>query len=805
MTDTFVPEEPEEPEADITLLDNGDMEIVLPEDIEPLLEGEGVASSDIFDENLAEYLEDDLLQTIAQEAIDGYESDKNSRTDWEEQLKYGLNYLGIKVEETSDPFPGACNATHPLILEAAVKYQSKAIQELFPASGPVKTRILGNITPEKESQAQRVKNFMNYQLLEQMPEYYDDTERMLFAQAIIGSAFRKTYYDPMLGRPVSEYIPIDEFVISNDETSLTFAKRYTHVLKYSGATVRSLQARGIYRDIELAEPAQSSVGEIQDKLNKLGGFETLSAADPVHEVLEQHCYLELPKEVETRADQYDIELPYVVTVDKNSNKVLSIYRNWDENDVYKNKLEWFTHRKFVPGFNFYGYGLISLVGNLTASATAALRSLVDAGQFVTLPAGFKARGVKIVGDNGPIEPGEFRDVEATGMDLTKSIVPLPYREPSQTLLALLQFMDERGQRFADTTEQVLAESQNVGPVGTTLALLEAAAKFFAATHKRNHKAQRDEFRILSRINADNLPEEYPYEVPGEDRRIKALDFDARIDILPVSDPNIPSQAHRLSMAQAQFEIAKQTPQLHDMKEAVRRVYSAMGVEDIDKLMPPPQQAFSGDPVMENMRVMTGASVQANEMQDHDAHIMVHTAFLEDPQFLQNTIGQAQAPVMAAHIKEHMALKYKKQMESVLGTRITGQQLPPNIQIPLSQAEAEAGQQIKAAAEASLVTDTEKAAIVSQQNRDQLDREKFEFDKLSTAAELALKDNEQNLRELDIFLKASQADDTLDLQAATAKLRANTAIIKDTLDLITARENRKANTVENEKNRKAKNQ
>ena len=436
--------------------------------------------------DMSELLEEDELNDIANDVIENYQSDKDSRAEWESMFESGFDLLGLKLEQGSEPFEGACTAVHPLLIESAVKFQSKASGELFPSSGPVKAQILGKSDTEKELQANRVQNFMNYQVTEQMPEYFDEFERMLFHLPIIGSAFKKLYYDATTKRPRSEFIPIDQFYVSYYATDLANADRYTHVIYRSPVEIARDINAGVYQDVDLPTPSSNNITTFAEKMDTIIGLSPSSDNDPQYVLLEQHCYLDIEEE--------DIPLPYIVTVESQSRQILSIRRNYNQDDPNKEKIGHFVHYRFVPGFGFYGLGLIHFLGNLTMSATAAMRSLIDAGQFANLPGGFKAKGVRMVGDNEPIAPGEFKEVEATGIDLSKAIVPLPYKEPSSTLFQMLNFVATAGQKFADSTEQVISDAASYGPVGTTMALLEASSKFFSAIHKRLHKSQKDEFQ-----------------------------------------------------------------------------------------------------------------------------------------------------------------------------------------------------------------------------------------------------------------------------------------------------------------------
>jgi hypothetical protein len=494
-------------------------------------------------ENLAEDLDDFDLIRIAEGVYDRYDADVNSRSEWESMFERGFDLLGLKLEDTSEPFEGACTAVHPLLIESAVKFQSKAIGELFPPAGPVKSQVLGSEDYKKDQQARRVQDFMNYQLTEQMPEYFDEFERMLFHLPLIGSAFKKVYYDASLERPVSEFVPIDQFYVSYYASDLRKADRYTHIIYRSPHDLMREIRSGMYLDIDLPDAYVPSPTPISSKIDTVMGMSQTGEDDPQYVLLEQHCYLELEADSEYSEG---VALPYIVTVEEQSRRVLSIRRNYRPDDPTREKIMHFVHYRFVPGFGFYGLGLIHFLGNLTLTATAAMRALVDAGQFSNLPGGFKAKGVRIVGDNDPIAPGEFKEVEATGMDLTKSIVPLPYKEPSSTLFQMLNFVTATGQKFADSTEQVVSDASTYGPVGTTMALLEASSKFFSAIHKRLHKSQKDEFKILAKINYHYLPNEYPFEVPGMSQKILKKDFDGRVDVIPVSDPNIPTISPAIS-------------------------------------------------------------------------------------------------------------------------------------------------------------------------------------------------------------------------------------------------------------------
>ena len=605
------------------------------------------------------FLSEEDVERIGSMVMDSYEADKESRSEWESMFEKGFELLGLKLNTTSEPFQGACTAVHPLLIESAVKFQSKASEELFPPQGPVKAQIIGVPSAEKEEQSYRVQTFMNYQLTEVMPEYFDEFERMLFHLPLVGSAFKKIYYDPASDRPVSEFVPVDQFYVSYNATDLRRADRYTHIIYMTPHELQKQMMSGMYRDVDLSDPGAFEPSSMSQTINSIMGIEFNAEYDKQYTLLEQHLYLEL--------DGDDFPSPYIVTIEKDSGKVLSIRRNWNEGDPTCEKKMFFTHYKYVPGFGFYGLGLIHFLGNLTMSATLAMRSLLDAGQFANLPGGFKARGIRIVGGDDPIAPGEFREVEATGMDLNKAIVPLPYKEPSQTLYQLLGFITQAGQKFADSTDAVVADSTNYGPVGTTLALIEASAKLFSAIHKRLHKSQKDELRILARLNYEFLPEErMVLPIPGMDLPIFRSDFDGRVDIIPVSDPNIPSHAHRLAQAQMLLQISAQTPPgTYNMREVHRSLLSAAGITDPNRFLSPEKQPQPQDPVSDVIAASKGMPIAAFPGQDHQAYITVFSSFLQDPTLGQNTALQSIGPLLQAAIRDHMMMQYQETMGGFL--------------------------------------------------------------------------------------------------------------------------------------------
>ena len=635
------------------------LDFILPEGMDEAIPFEP-APEIFFEDNLAEeYLDESEIERIGSMVVDAYTADKESRAEWESMFEKGFELLGLKLSTTSEPFEGACTAVHPLLIESAVKFQSKASEELFPPQGPVKTQVIGNPSIQKEQQSERVQSFMNFQLTEVMPEYFDEFERMLFHLPLVGSSFKKIYYDPASERPVSEFVPVDQFYVSYNATDLRRADRYTHVIYMTPHELQKQIMSGMYRDIDLSEPNAFQPSTMSQTINSIMGIEFNAEYDKQYTLLEQHLYLELEGDT--------LPSPYIVTVENDSGQVLGIRRNWNESDLTREKKMYFTHYKYVPGFGFYGLGLIHFLGNMTMSATLAMRSLLDAGQFANLPGGFKARGIRIVGGDDPIAPGEFKEVEATGMDLNKAIVPLPYKEPSQTLFQLLGFVTDAGQRFADSTDAVVSDATNYGPVGTTLALIEASAKLFSAIHKRLHKSQKDELRILARLNYEFLPdEEMIMPIPGSELPVTRSDFDGRVDIIPVSDPNIPSQAHRLAQAQLLLQISAQSaPGTYDMREVHRSLLTAAGVREPSRFLSEDKEPKEQDPVSDILSASKGLPISAFPGQDHQAYIQVFTSFMQDPTLGQNQILQSIGPLLQAAIRDHMMMQYQETMGGLI--------------------------------------------------------------------------------------------------------------------------------------------
>ncbi len=668
----------------------------------PMFEQEEVTVSD-HQANLAESLDSSDLSTLASELLEAYDSDKDSRQDWLDTFSKGLELLGIKTEEREEPFPGATGVHHPLLSEAVTQFQAQSYKELLPPGGPVKTRVMGNETPEVAGQNQRVKEFMNYQITEVMKEYDPEMDSLLFYLPLAGSAFKKVYYDNLLGRATSRLVKAENLVVAYETVDLETSPRFTHVMTMTGNDLKKLQLNGTYKDIEIGDASPDiDINEAKEKMDELQGISPSMTDYDEYTVLEMHVNLELSDE-----DNYGFAVPYVVTILEEQGEILSIRRNWEAEDELFNKKEYFVHYKFLPGLGFYGFGLIHMIGGLTKSATAILRQLVDAGTLSNLPAGFKARGMRVQGEDEPLRPGEFRDVDVPGGVIRDALMPLPYKEPSSVLSQLLGIIIDSGRRFASIADMNVGDigSQQL-PVGTTVAMLERGSKVMSAIHKRMHYAQKKEFKLLASIFSRSLPPIYPYEVPGASKEIKASDFDSRVDIIPVSDPNIFSMAQRVMLAQQELEMARAAPEIHDLREAYKRMYEALEVKNIDMLLPPPPDIPARDPITEQQVVLTGQPIKAYPFQNHDAYIASHSAFLQNPMVQQN---QNATIAIQANIQEHQAMKYKQQIEQVLGQQLPEMgegQMPPEVMNEIANMAAQATQ---------VVTGQEQALIQAQQN------------------------------------------------------------------------------------------
>jgi len=680
-------------ELDIALPDS--MEDQLPEGIE-IDTGEQMeveAEPYNHEANLAEVLEEGVLSSIASDLQSKVKEDLESRQDWEEAIAKGLNLLGINYEDRSDPFLGASGVTHPLLSEATTQFQSQAYKEMLPSGGPVKTQILGVASKETEDQAQRIKDYMNYQITEVMEEYDQDTDQMLFYLPLTGSTFKKVYFDPTKQRAVSKFVPAEDLIVPYSASDIRTAERVTHMVRMSSNDIRKLQVAGVYKDVELSTTdTGDDEGAIQETTDELQGLHP-NYSDDSYTLLEVHVDLDLEgfEDLDSEGQPSGIMLPYIVTIDQGSNKVLSVVRNFREQDPLKRKRQYFVHFKFLPGFGFYGFGLLHTIGGLSRAATSILRQLIDAGTLSNLPAGFKARGVRIRNDDEPLNPGEFRDIDVPGGDLKNSIIPLPYKEPSGTLAQLLGVVVDSGRRFAQVADAKISDVNSQAPVGTTVALIEQGSKIISSIHKRLHYAQKQEFRMLAEIFSEN-PVPYPYFVGNVAPQIMQNDFDGRVDILPVSDPNIFSMSQRLSLAQTQLQLAQAAPQIHNQYEAYRRMYDALDIKNIDGILPPPQPPAPVDPATENANSMKGAPLQVFPEQDHEAHLMVHAMFLS------NMVAQANPQgflLLQSHVQEHVSALARDQVTKFFQTMIQeavarGEQPP---QIAPQAVEAAISQQI----------------------------------------------------------------------------------------------------------------
>jgi hypothetical protein len=724
-----------------------------------------VAPENQFDSNLAELIDEEILNDISSDLIGDYKEDKSSREEWHDAYAKGLKLLGFNYEDRSQPFQGASGVTHPLLSETVTQFQAQAYKELLPANGPVRTQIIGKSTPQKEQQAQRVQEFMNYQLMHVMEDFDPDLDQMLFYLPLSGSAFKKIYFDSTMDRAVSKFIPSDDLVVPYTSTDLATAERVTHVLRRNENEIRKLQVSGMYRDVDIKETADDENSQIRDAVNKLDGVKQTgsSYSNDNYTLLEIHCELD----IQGFEDPDGIKLPYIVTIDEGSQKILSIYRNYEEMDNLKKKKQYFVHYKFLPGLGFYGYGLIHMLGGLSRTATAALRQLLDAGTLANLPAGFKARGLRIRDDDNPIQPGEFRDVDAPSGDLRAGLMPLPYKGADATLFQLLGFVVQAGQRFATIADQKIGDSVAANaPVGTTMALIERGSRVMSAIHKRLHYAQKIEFNLLAKIFKDFTAPRYPYEV-GDNAvpSIKTSDFDERVDIMPVSDPNIFSMSQRVTLAQTQLQMAQSDPQSHNLYEAYKRMYQSLGVKDIDAILPPPKSPAPRDPAIENADSLLAKKIYAFRGQDHQSHIDAHRTFMSS--ILVRANPQA-TTILQSHIMEHISLLAREIVEAENAEVIQaeaqkfGGQIPPELQQQF-QAEIEKQVSVKATEFIEEMFVEEQQAMAGQ-GQDPL---------------IGLKEQELQLRAQEIQRKAQNDQSKLDLEGA--KLDQQAKIAQDKID------------------------
>ena len=612
-------------------------------------------------DNLAELLPDDILDPIGLELVADYKEYKTSRKDWEQSYIQGLDLLGFKYDNRTEPFQGASGATHPVLAEAVTQFQAGAYKELLPAEGPVRTQIVGKPDSAKEAQSERVKNYMNYELMEKMEEYEPEFDQMLFHLPLAGSTFKKIYYDDLLGRAVSKFVPAEDLIVPYTATSLDDAESIIHTIKISENDLRKQQVGGFYSDIDLGPPGPDTNNELTKKERQLEGTKKTGRQENMYTLLECHINLDLEgfEDKDAEMNPTGIKLPYIVTVEEASQKVLSIRRNYEPTDPKRNKIHYFVHFKFLPGLGFYGFGLIHMIGGLSRTATAALRQLLDAGTLSNLPAGFKQRGIRVRDEASPLQPGEFRDVDAPGGNLRDAFMTLPYKEPSPTLLQLMGVVVGAGQRFAAIADMQVGDANQQAAVGTTVALLERGSRVMSAIHKRLYSAMRTEFKLLAKVFKTYLPPVYPYDVVGARREIKQQDFDERVDILPVADPNIFSMAQRITMAQTELQLATSNPQIHNLYFAYRQMYEALGIKNIDAVLPPPAPMQPMDPALEHINALGGKPFQAFRGQDHRAHVTAHL------NFMSTNIVRNNPPVMASiqkNILEHISLMAQEQVE-----------------------------------------------------------------------------------------------------------------------------------------------
>jgi hypothetical protein len=709
----------------------GDMEISI---------GEG--DDDTFSDNLADEVTEGALQSMASELCSDIDNDKNSRKDWEKAYTEGLKLLGLQMEERTEPWNGASGVFHPMITEAVVRFQAETITETFPAQGPVRTKIIGKETPEKKEAAARVQDDMNYQLTEKMVEFRPEHERMLWSLPATGSAFKKVYYDPNLGRQVSIFIPAEDIILPYGTTEMDTCYRITHVMRKTKNEILKLQQAGFYRDVELSEP-DKSISDIQKAKDKETGFSDLN--DERYTLYECHVDLDLKGfEDEEDGEQTGIMLPYVVTLIKGTNDVLAIRRNWEEDDPLKLKRQHFVHYQYIPGFGAYGFGLFHLIGGFAKSATSLMRQLIDAGTLANLPGGLKTRGLRIKGDDTPIAPGEFRDVDVGSGTIRDNILPLPYKEPSQTLYTLLQNIVDEGRRFAATADMKVSDMSGNAPVGTTLALLERQLKVMTAVQARVHFALKQELGLLKNIIRDYSDTDYLYEPEGTaGPRAKQSDYE-HVDVIPVSDPNAATMSQRVVQYQAVIQMAQMAPDIYDLPQLHRRMLEVLGIKNADKLVPLEEDQKPTDPVSENQNVLKGKPLKAFMYQDHQSHIQVHMMLLQDP-LIQQFIGQnPRAPAiqaaLTAHVAEHVGYMMRQKIEQQLGMPLPpeDEKLPPNVEIALSGMMAQAAQQV-------LMQDQAKAAQMQAQQQAKDPVVQMQMQELQLKAqELQLKDKKLTL-------------------------------------------------------------
>ena len=709
-------------------------------------------------DNLADLLPEEILGRLGSEIYENYENYKTSRRDWEQSYTKGLDLLGFKYENRTQPFQNASGVTHPVLGEAVTQFQAQAYKELLPANGPVHTQTMGAPSRQKEDQSVRVKNFMNYQLMNVMKEYEPEFDQMLFYLPLSGSAFKKIYYDELLGRAVSKFVPADDLIVPYTATSIEDAEAVVHKLKMSENDLRKKQVSGFYRDIEI-NPGYNQETDVEKKERELEGVKK-TREDNIFTILEFHMDLDLEgfEDKDNAGDMTGIKLPYIITLDAGSREVLSIRRNYQPMDPLKKKIEYFVHFKFLPGLGFYGFGLIHMIGGLSRTATNALRQLIDAGTFSNMPAGFKQRGIRVRDEANSNQPGEFRDVDAPGGNIRDAFMPLPFKEPSQTLLQLMGIVVQAGQRFAAIADMQVGDGNQQAAVGTTIALLERGSRVMSAIHKRMYVAMKQEFELLANVFKTYLPAEYPYDVVGAQRNIKATDFDDKIDIIPVADPNIFSQSQRISLAQTELQLAMSNPQMHNMYEAYRDMYEAIGVKNIDAILPPPQQPMPMDPASENIMAMTGKPFQAFKGQDHRAHITAHLNFMAMNMAKNNPVIMG---ALEKNIFEHISLMAQEQLELEFATELQQiAQLQQAIQVnPQLQQDPQVQQQILTV---TTQMESRKSKLIAEMMREFRQEEQEIMGAFGNDPVAQLKARELDLRALNESVKREQDQEKINL-------------------------------------------
>jgi hypothetical protein len=789
-TEVEIPGEEEVTEQE-EIVEQGPVEVIDEEDGGATIDfapgAVNVAGTESHFDNLADILPEDVLEPIGNEMVDNYMDYKTSRKDWEQSYIQGLDLLGFKYENRTEPFQGASGATHPVLAEAVTQFQAQAYKELLPAEGPVRTAVIGVDSPQISEQSQRVKDYMNYLLMDQMQEYEPEFDQMLFHLPLAGSTFKKVYYDQLLGRAVSKFIPAEDLIVPYTATSLEEAESIIHSLKISENDLRKQQVNGFYSDVELGPPGVDNNDELTKKEREISGTKKTGRQESVYNVLECHVNLDLEgfEDMDGEGEPTGIKLPYIVTVEEASRQILSIKRNYAPDDVKKNKIQYFVQFKFLPGLGFYGFGLIHMIGGLSRTATSALRQLLDAGTLSNLPAGFKQRGVRVRDEASPIQPGEFKDVDAPGGSLRDAFFPLPYKEPSQTLLQLMGIVVGAGQRFAAIADMQVGDGNQGAAVGTTIALLERGSRVMSAIHKRLYAAMKKEFRLLGTIVAQYLPPEYPYDVVGGARTIKQLDFDNRVDIIPVADPNIFSQAQRITLAQTELQLAQSNPQIHNLYNAYRKMYEAIGVKDINKILPPPAPIQPVDPSVEHINSLNAKPFQAFPGQDHRAHITAHLNFMSTNMVRNNPVVMAS---IQKNILEHISIMAQEQVqiefrEQMMQMQMLQQQAPTNPQA------AQLLQQINQTIEAR------KAVLIAEMTEDFMKEEnkitsQFDSDPLlklkSREVDLRAMENErkkqndeaqQELARARLLQSRDNFEDKLEQNEDLAKLRAGVSLAK----------------------------